>query len=142
MKNEEAIMKLEYPITFFYYKDLREVISFYEEMLGMRLAIDQGFCRIYAINERAGFGIVDELRGSLKASPDKPALLTLVVDDVDAWYVYLQKRSVAGLTPPVLHREIGVYGFFFQDPAGYKIEMQCFLGAGPTLPEAAQSARR
>ena len=135
-------MQLEYPITFFYYKDLREVIPFYEEILGMHLAIDQGFCRIYAINERAGFGIVDEARGALKTSQDKPALLTLVVDDVDAWYAYLQKHSVEGLTTPLLHREIGVYGFFFQDPAGYKIEMQCFLEGGPTLPKAAQSAKR
>lgn len=33
----------------------------------MHLAIDQGYCCIYAINERAGFGIVDEARGTLNA---------------------------------------------------------------------------
>jgi lactoylglutathione lyase len=120
-------MKLEYSITFFYFKDLKEVVPFYEGTLGMRLAIDQGFCRIYAIQDRLCFGIVDEKRGALRVSADKPALLTLVVDDVDAWYAYLKEHHVPGLTAPVLHEQIGVYGFFFEDPTGYKIEMQAFV---------------
>lgn len=120
-------LKALYPITFLYYKDLAQAESFYRNVLGLELARDQGWCKILAIGPAGYVGLVDETRGSLKAAADKPVLLTLVVDDVDAWHAHLAEMGVGGLTAPKLHREIGVYGFFAEDPSGYKLEFQRFV---------------
>ena len=120
-------MLIEYPITFLYYKDLEEVIPFYRDVLGLALARDQGWCNIFAVGPAAYVGLVDESRGSLKATDDKAVLFTLVVDDVDEWHRHLAASGVKVFGPPKLHQEIGVYGFFAEDPAGYKIEVQKFL---------------
>lgn len=120
-------MSIEYPIFFFYYEDLERALNFYRGVLGLELAIDQGWCKILKINDSAYLGLVDEKKGSLRAVKEKGALLTLVVEDVDAWHEKLQEKGVPGLTPTFLNAEIGVYGFFFLDPEGYKIEIQKFL---------------
>lgn len=122
-----ALMKIEYPIFFFYYKDLEKAFNFYKEVLGFKLAIDQGWCKILKIMESAYLGLVDEKRGSLKSVKEKGALLTLVVDDVEAWHDGLSNKRIPGLTPIFTNEEIGVKGFFFEDPEGYKIEIQKFL---------------
>ena len=97
-------MRFDSQITFFYYKDLTEPAKFYEEIMGFELEIDQGWA--------------------------KTALLTLVtstVEEVDEWYEKLKKKGVKLLTEPTTHEAIQVRGFFFEDPAGYKIEIQYFL---------------
>ncbi len=93
------------------------------------MAIDQGWAKIFRINENACVGLVDEKQGSLRATPDKPVLLTLVVDDVNAWHARLSQAGVAGLTEPKLHAGIGVYGFFCEDPGGYMVEIQRFVNS-------------
>lgn len=123
----EATMKIEYPIFFFYYKDLEKALDFYRRVFNFTLEIDQGWCKILKINESAYLGLVDERKGSLKWVKDKGALLTLVVDDVEAWHEDLSKKGIPGLTPIFTNEEIGVKGFFFEDPEGYKIEIQKFL---------------
>jgi len=120
-------MKVEYPITFFYYKDLQTVLPFYRDILQFELAVDQGWCKILRVSPTAYIGLVNEAKGSLKATADKPVLFTLVVDDVDAWYAYLQTKDVCLLGEPVLHTDIGVYAFFLQDPSGYRLEIQQFI---------------
>ena len=36
-------------ITFLYYRDLPRAMAFYEDVLGLELAIDQGWSKIYRI---------------------------------------------------------------------------------------------
>jgi len=38
---------IDQQITFLYTRDLATTAQFYEEILGLRLALDQGDCRIY-----------------------------------------------------------------------------------------------
>lgn len=126
-------MRIEYPITFVYYKDLAPAIDFYQKTLGLPLAIDQGWCKIYAVGPAGYLGLVDESRGSLRATPDKAVLLTFVVDDVGAWHRHLVASGVRVKGEPRLHQEIGVEGFFAFDPGGYQLEFQRFVSpaAGP-----------
>jgi lactoylglutathione lyase len=120
-------MRIDYPITFLYYKDLGAVIPFYEDVLGLKLFVDQGWCKIFKINASSCVGLVDETRGSLRATPDKAVLLTLVVDDVIAWHEHLTARGVHAVTPVKTHESIGVTAFTCKDPGGYLIEVQKFL---------------
>ncbi|MCG8508264.1 MAG: bleomycin resistance protein, partial [Rhodospirillales bacterium] len=88
------------------------------------LVLDQEMARIYRIAGRCYFGIVDGTKGHLGAQEKSAALLTIVVEDVKGWHALMAERNVAGLSDI----KWGKYceHFFFEDPAGYAIEIQRF----------------
>lgn len=121
-------MKIEYPITFFYVHDLEKETSFYRDILGLKLVLDQGWIKYFALNDRSQLGLVDASRGSIKASEDKPVLLSFVVDDPDTYYQRLKDAHYEKPVPePVTREDIGIRAFIFEDPEGYKLEFQKFL---------------
>jgi len=73
------------------------------------------------------FGSSTNPKIAMRWTPDKAVLLTLVVEDVDGWHARLADAGVLNLTAPRLHEQVGVYGFFAQDPGGYKLEFQRFV---------------
>lgn len=111
-------------ITFFYYRDLPRAMAFYEDVLGLPLAIDQGWCKIYRIGGLAHVGLVDEARGMHKALPSKPVQLCIRVSDVDAWYAYATAKTLPGLSRLFVNDQIGIRAFVFDDPEGYQLEIQ------------------
>lgn len=117
-------MKSDYAITFFYYDDIMKVVPFYEELLGFELVLDQKMARIYRIAGNSYFGIVDGNRGHLRHQPRSAVLLTIVSEDVPGWHAKLKAAGVKGLSEQLR----GTYceHFFFEDPAGYAIEIQRF----------------
>lgn len=117
-------------ITFFYYRDLPAAMAFYEDVLGLTLAIDQGWCKIYAICPGAHVGLVDEARGMNKWAADKPVQLCIRVADVDAWYAYAMDRQLDHLSKLFVNDTLGIRAFVFTDPEGYQIEMQSATRAG------------
>ena len=114
----------ELAITFFYYRDLASAMRFYEDMLGLPLAIDQGWCKIYRICPGAHVGLVDEQRGMNKWTKAKPVQLCIRVQDVDAWYDYAKHHALDGLSELFENDDIGIRAFVFNDPEGYQIEIQ------------------
>lgn len=111
-------------ITFFYYRDLPAAMRFYEDVLGLPLAIDQGWCKIYRICPGAHVGLVDEAKGMNKWQAKKPVQLCIRVPDVDAWYGYVQEQGLDGLSELFINDQIGIRAFVFNDPEGYQIEIQ------------------
>jgi predicted enzyme related to lactoylglutathione lyase len=111
-------------ITFFYYRDLGAAMRFYEDVLGLPLAIDQGWSKIYRIAEGAHVGLVDETRGMNRASEIKPVQLCIRVKDVDAWHAWAAASAVPGLTDIKTSDELGIRVFVMYDPEGYQIEIQ------------------
>ncbi|MEL6205117.1 MAG: VOC family protein [Pseudomonadota bacterium] len=120
-----------FAITFVYYRDLAAAMRFYEDVLGLTLAIDQGWSKIYAICPGAHVGLVDEAHGMHKSAPVKPVQLCLRVADVDAWYAWVQKNGAAGLSDMFESDHLGIRAFVFDDPEGHQIEIQT-----PTRPGA------
>jgi catechol 2,3-dioxygenase-like lactoylglutathione lyase family enzyme len=117
-------MKKDYAITFFYYPDIHAVAPFYENVLRFELVLDQGLARIYRIAGNSYFGIVDGNRGHLRHQEKSAVLLTVVSEDVEDWHAKLTEVGVAGLTE--MRRGTYCDHFFFEDPAGYAIEIQRF----------------
>ena len=117
-------------ITFLYYRDLPGAICFYEDVLGLTLAIDQGWSKIYRICDGAHVGLVDEARGMHRAHPVKPVQLCMRVPDVDAWYRYAQVQGVANLSALFVNDALGIRAFVFDDPEGYQVEIQSATRAG------------
>lgn len=111
-------------ITFLYYRDLPRAMAFYEEALGLPLAIDQGWCKIYRIAEAAHVGLVDETRGMNKWAEVKTVQLCIRVPDVDAWYAYAQHKDFDDLSELFENDQLGIRAFVFNDPEGYQIEIQ------------------
>jgi predicted enzyme related to lactoylglutathione lyase len=114
-------------ITFFYYPELAPAATFYEEVLGLPLVVDQGWARIYRVNGAAFLGIVAGKKGFHQSKGKSAVLLTLVVDDTTEWYTYLQDRGVPLLTELQHREDIQIRCFYLQDPGGYSIEIQEFL---------------
>jgi lactoylglutathione lyase len=113
-------------ITFLYYEDLEGAVRFYEDVMGFEKIVDQGWAKIYRVAGEAHVGLVDGSRGYHRPSPSKPVMITVVVDNVDAWYRYLRVMGVETLTEPRDHEELGVRAFLLEDPEGYVIEIQKF----------------
>ena len=114
-------------ITFLYYRDLHRARSFYEDLLGLELVVDQGWARIYRVADAAFLGLVDESKGSRRARPDSAVLVTLVVDDVRAWRDHLRAQGVAIVRDLAVDERIAVETCFVEDPGGYLIELQRFM---------------
>ncbi|MCO4052685.1 MAG: VOC family protein [Bosea sp.] len=114
-------------ITFLYYRDLPAAMRFYEEVIGLPLAIDQGWSKIYAVTADGYVGLVDETRGSHRANPIKPVQLCIRVVDVDAWHAWIESKGVSALRGPKSNQELKIRAFVFNDPEGYQIEIQSAL---------------
>ncbi|QPC88450.1 VOC family protein [Mesorhizobium sp. NBSH29] len=118
---------VEKAITFFYYVDLQRALTFYTEVMGFTLEIDQGWAKILRIADHAYVGLVDESRGMHRAAPVKPVQLCIRVPDVDAWHAYLSSANVDGITPAKASTALGIRAFVCNDPEGYQIEVQSVL---------------
>ena len=114
-------------IVFLYYKDVPRAQRFYEDVLGLTLAVDQGFSKIYQVSPTSFVGLVDEAQGLHRASEAKAVTLSFVVEDIDGWYAYLKGRGVP------LRGEVRdatrhpTRGFVAYDPEGYFLEFERFL---------------
>ncbi|MEO0997317.1 MAG: VOC family protein [Pseudomonadota bacterium] len=122
-------------VTFFYYEDLEAAAGFYGELLQLPVTLEEDWVRIYRITPTSSVGLVRQGRGFHAVSDDKPAMLSIVTDEVDAWYARLRAAAVpmlSELAPPGADREEGaapVRGFIAEDPGGYTVEF--FSWAGP-----------
>jgi catechol 2,3-dioxygenase-like lactoylglutathione lyase family enzyme len=116
-------LAIDEQITFCYVRDLAETSRFYEKTLGLPLALDQGDCRIYQVTAAAFVGFCERKWAAPGAAG---VILTLVVQDVDAWYAHLQAHGVVFEAPPALNSRYGIYHVFLRDPDGYLIEIQHF----------------
>lgn len=122
--------KLDQQVTFLYADDPEASWRFYEEVVELPLAQDQGTCRIYAADDsrRAFLGVC---RARAPRATDNPravggVVFTFVADDVDGWYRFLTEKGATVPEAPALSETYRVYHFFFRDPAGYTLEVQRF----------------
>jgi catechol 2,3-dioxygenase-like lactoylglutathione lyase family enzyme len=116
-------------ITFLYTQDLAATSRFYEEVMGLALKLDQGHCRIYQVSADGFLGFCQ--RDEAPEGPSDPAaratILTLVTEEVDAWYERLKEQGIAFEKAPAVNPEYNIYHCFLRDPNGYLIEIQRFL---------------
>lgn len=117
-------------ITFLYAEDPAPSWRFYEEVLGLALAQDQGSCRIYAAatGARAFLGVCRARGPRVMDNPrvQGGVVITFVVQDVEGWHARLAEAGIGMATEPSFSEEYRVTSFFFRDPAGYTLEVQRF----------------
>ena len=117
-------------ITFLYYRDLNRAETFYRDVLGLPLVIDQGFAKIFRLADGAHVGLVDEAKGMNNWQEDKCVQLCLRVEDMDAWHDWARLEGLSDLSRLFVNDTIGIRAFVFRDPEGYQIEVQSATRAG------------
>jgi lactoylglutathione lyase len=114
-------------ITFLYYVDLPRAMAFYENVMGLKLVIDQGWSKIYEVTSSGYIGLVDQARGSHRAHPVKPVQICIRVADVNAWHRYLLDEGITITKGPRDVPDLKIRAFVFNDPEGYQIEIQSVM---------------
>ncbi len=117
-------------ITFLYTNNLAESTHFYEEILGLKLWLDQGSCRIYQVSANSCIGICqvsETAKGKISAGEQNNVVFTLVTPQVDEWYTHLQLHGIKFEKAPEHNPYYHIYHCFLRDPNGYLIEIQHFL---------------
>ena len=109
-------------ITFCYTRDLAAAARFYEDVVGLRLVLDQGGCRIYEVAGSAYIGFCQRE----DAAEPRGVLLTFVTDDVDAWHERLVAGGAVSEKAPAHNPDYAIYHCFLRDPNGYLLEIQRF----------------
>jgi catechol 2,3-dioxygenase-like lactoylglutathione lyase family enzyme len=114
---------IQHQTTFLYTRDLTATARFYEEVMGLQLALDQQDCRIYRVAEAAFLGFCER-----EDAPDHPGgiILTIITKEVDRWYAYLRDQGVAFEKEPSYNPRYDIYHCFLRDPNGYLVEIQRF----------------
>ena len=114
-------------ITFLTYEDLETGERFYGKTLGFPLVEDQGWAKVYRICAGAYVGLVSARGKAIEGPVGSGTLLSITVDDVDAWYERVKDvPEIEILNEPCMVPTIPVYSFFFKDPGGYRVEIQAF----------------
>jgi catechol 2,3-dioxygenase-like lactoylglutathione lyase family enzyme len=117
---------IDQQITFLMTDDLEATARFYEDVLVLRLKLDQGACRIYQAGAAGYIGFCQRAEPA-EAAPAPDVILTLVTEEVDEWYRYLQEQGIVFEKPPQTNLKYNIYHCFLRDPNGYLIEIQRFL---------------
>lgn len=116
-------LPIDSQITFLYTEDLARSAPFYEDVLGLPLALDQGSCRIYRITGGTAYiGLCQRAEPRTKDG----LIFTIVSQDVDGWYERITSKGVTCEAAPRLNETYNIYHFFVRDPNGYLIEIQRF----------------
>jgi catechol 2,3-dioxygenase-like lactoylglutathione lyase family enzyme len=110
-------------VTFLDTPDLAGTADFYERVLGLRLARDQGTCRIYRVCGTAYLGFCQR---DDAPRPAPHVTLTLVTDQVDEWFERLRAHGAEIVKEPADNPPYRIYNGFARDPNGYLIEIQRF----------------
>ena len=105
-----------------YYENIDAASAFYGEILGLEKTFDWTWVRFYQTGPASSIGIVTEGDGAWHKVQERNAVMvSLVTDEVDAWYDRLRERDDV-----VFLKHIGdgggIRNFMLQDPGGYTVE--------------------
>ncbi len=114
-------------MTFLYYKDFDKAIYFFEEVLRLKLVMDQGFARVYQVAKNSFLGCVKKEEGSITSENKGGALVSLNTSDVNSDFEHVSKFDLPYISEVKLIEQIPLRSFFFKDYEGYDFEIQEFV---------------
>ena len=115
-------------VTWLYYQDLQEAEQFYEEKIGLRKIVDQGWAKVYQASKSGYIGLVDERRGMHRFTEQKGTSVSFIVKDLDGWYAYVKNQEPFPLVKEMYSGKEERYNAFVgKDPGEYFLEFDQFL---------------
>ena len=126
--NRPAELGVRATVLWLYYRDTAGANDFYTRLLGAGPIVDQGWAWGYLTSSSGLLGIVDEQRGLHRATDDKGVTVSLIVDDVEAWFTYAQELEGFTFRNEEIGDESGrVRVFVGYDPENTFLEWDTFL---------------
>ena len=116
--------------AFLYYSDLAEAEAFYRDALGLPLAADFGFAKIFQVADSAYLTLVDEAEGMHSADEPKTVAFALITERLADWQERLDAADAnfrSRFDPEAADPEAPHHGFTVFDPGGYILEFERFL---------------
>ncbi len=115
-------------VTWLYYKDLPAIETFYEEVLGLRQVVDQGWAKVHQASRTGFVGLVDERRGMNRSTETKAVNVSFMLDDIDGWFNHVKRKQSFPLRNMAVNDDdAGRYrAFVGYDPEGYFMEFDLF----------------
>lgn len=110
-------------IVFLYYNQLNQGEYIMEKVLKLSLVMDQGFAKVYQINQTSFIGIV-ELKD--KENNAGNTLVSFNSKNLKEDYKTISAHHVLNLTEIKSINSIGLRSFFFEDGEGHRFEIQRF----------------
>lgn len=111
-------------ITWLYYQDVLGMQNFYQEVLGLSLVADQGWCKIYQAGPTGFVGLVDERRGMNDYTDTKAVNVSFLVDDLEGWEAYApQQQRLVAHDPAIVPAVASYRRWVGYDPEGYTLEI-------------------
>jgi len=108
--------------TMFYYKDIGPAARFYGEVLGLEITLDWSWVKFYRTGPASAVGLVTEGDGGWhKVQASNAVMLSLVTDEVDAWYAHLRRRDDVTFLKDIADGG-PLRSFLIEDPGGYTVE--------------------
>lgn len=107
-----------------YYKDLSAPAEFYGQVLGLKATMDKEWVKLYEVFPGSLIGLVREGKGAFhKVKPDNAVMVSLVTEDVDAWYKTIKKSAKVTIIKEIANSEnVPIRAFLIRDPGGYTVE--------------------
>jgi hypothetical protein len=111
-------------IVFFRTEQLDEVVSFYTDVVGASVWLEQPDCTILSHQGfRVGF--------CARETTDACGIVTFVYDSRDGVDDAYDRVGAAARDAPRVNDTYDIYQFFAEDPDGRDVEFQTFLGDVP-----------
>ena len=117
-------LQISAQISWVYTRDLDVTTDFYARILELECSRDEGSARIFKTGDSAFIGVC-EVFANRVVEPEG-GMISIVTDDVDAWYRRLIDNGLEIDQPPQRLERFGIYSFFVKDPNGYVTEFQQF----------------
>ena len=108
-----------------YYKSLDAPRNFYANILGLETSYEDDWVSLYRITENSFVGTVKEGEAAYhKVQNNNAVMLSLVVDDVDAWYKKITAHPEVLILKEIYNNENApIRAFLVEDPGGYSLEV-------------------
>ncbi len=116
--------------AFLYYRDLAEAEAFYRDVLGLPLAADFGFAKMFEVAESAYLTLVDEAEGMHSADEPRTVAFALITERLADWQARLEEAGAdfrSRFDETAADPEAAHHGFTVFDPGGYILEFERFL---------------
>ena len=103
--------------------------NFYEDVMGLELAADQGWTKIYRATDSGYIGLVDERRGMNNYADEKAVTVSFFMNDLQGWFEYVKKHRPFELRNGQLNRGPGgrYRAFVGYGPEKYFLEFDEFF---------------
>ncbi len=124
--NRPAALTITATVLWLYYQDIEAIQRFYESVLGLERVVQQNYSQVYSASSSGFLGPVIAGRGLHPFSQQKGMTVSLVTDELEAWFDHLRSSPDFRLRTEELRVSDRYRALVGYDPEGYFIEFDDF----------------